>query len=145
MLGKTGEHDRNGVVLLITAVFSLAVLAFVFFLIRGSMATPTYTVDGRTLTISGQFGVELNLEGTSVTHVFARLPEIETRTNGAAVGTVKKGTFKINGAKAYMNVMDENAADYILITDQDGYAYYIACETTEETDALYDQITAALG
>ncbi|HWQ58599.1 MAG TPA: hypothetical protein VN540_06225 [Clostridia bacterium] len=109
------------------------------------MSKPTYTVAEHTLTISGQYGVQIDLEGAAVTHEFTRLPEAEMKTDGAAIGTIQKGTFQLNGTKVYLNIMDTNASDYLLIRDGEGYGYYIVCETPEETEALYEEIMDQVG
>jgi flagellar basal body-associated protein FliL len=143
--GKTGgKTSRSDVVLLIAAIFIIAVTAFVFFLLRASKAAPTYTVADHTLTISGQYGAVIDLEGADAALESGGLPETETRTNGAAIGSIAKGYYRLDGAEVYLNVMDTAASEYIRITDRSGYKFYIICATPEETAALYAQIEAAL-
>jgi len=113
---------------------------FVIWLISGSKATPSYTFTENVLNVSGQFGTDINLGGASVSRETTRLPEPETRTNGAAISNILKGQFKLNGEKVYLNIMDKTAASYILITANDGSKSYINCATAEETSALYQEI-----
>ncbi len=116
-------------------------LGFVFFLIRGSYAKPSYSFSNNTLTITGQFGAQIDLLGATVTHEHNQVPATEVRTNGAAIGNIEKGYFKIGSSGVYMNVMDKTAPDSILITDKNGSKYYINCASSEETDNLYKEIS----
>jgi hypothetical protein len=69
----------------------------------------------------------------------------EEHTNGAAIGYIEKGYFIMSGSKVYLNVMDEYASNYILITDRNGSKYYINCSSPEETTNLYNEILAQKG
>jgi len=122
-----------GFILILTAVFML-------YLIDESKATPDYTFSGNTLTISGMFGTDIDLTDATVTHELTVIPDPGTRTNGAAVGNILKGSFKMDGEKVYLNIMDKTAASYILITDSDGAQYYVNCKTIADTAALYQEI-----
>lgn len=123
------------------AIISVLVLGFVFFLIYGSYAKPSYTFSGNHLTISGQYGVTINLSEASAVHELSQVPATERKTNGAAIGKVEKGYFRISGSDVYLNVMDENASNYILITDKGGAKYYINCASSDETNNLYNKIS----
>lgn len=124
------------VVLAMTAVFVITLLT------TGSKAKPEYTFTENVLTISGQFGTDISLSGAGVAQETTLLPEPETRTNGAAIGNIYKGKFKLNGGKVYLNIMDKTIPSYILITANDGSKYYINCTTAEETAALCQEILA---
>jgi hypothetical protein len=137
-LGNNKRHNTIGVA--VNIIIAVLTVGFVYFLIQGSFAKPSYSFSGNNLTISGQYGVKINLSGAVVAHELTQVPTTETRTNGAAIGKIEKGYFKISGSKVYLNVMDENAPNYILITDKNGSKYYINCASTEETNNLYKEI-----
>lgn len=134
---------KTNIIVAILVVIVLAMTAgFVIWLLAGSKAKPDFTFTENVLNISGQFRTDISLSGASVTQETTLLPEPETRTNGAAIGNILKGKFKLNGESVYLNIMDKTAASYILITAADGSKYYINCETSAETAALYQEILA---
>lgn len=122
-------------------VIVVVVAGFMCFSIMGSYSKPSYSVSNNSLTIQGQYGVKIDLSGAAVAHILSQVPATETKTNGAAIGNIKKGYFKISGTEVYLNVMDENESDYILITGRDGSKYFINCSTSEETNNLYNEIS----
>lgn len=115
-------------------------LVVVIFLIQGSLAKPSYSFANNNFTISGQYGVTINLSGATVNHELSQVPTTEMKTNGSGIGKVEKGYFKISGSEVYCNVMDKDASGYILITDKQGSKYYINCASSEETTDLYNKI-----
>ena len=145
MRAKNRKYDDTGKVFGISAVITIIVLSFVGVILVRSVSKPSYTFSGNELTISGQYHVMIDLSDAGISHAFSRIPSPELRTNGASIGGIKKGYYRIDGEKAYMNIMDATAENYILITDQNNDRYYINCRTTEETDALYDEIMSQIG
>ncbi len=135
VLSKTIVGGTIGVIIL------MITFGFVYYLIQGSYAKPTYSFSNSNLVISGQFGVTIDLSGATVIQEHSQVPTTETKTNGAAIGNIEKGYFKIVGTKVYRNVMDKSISNYILITDKNGSKYYINCASSEETDNLYIEIT----
>lgn len=132
---------KTNVIVTILVVVVLAMTAvFVISLLAGSKAKPEYTFTENVLNISGQFGADISLSDVEVRQETTLLPEPESKTNGAGIGNIYKGQFKLNGEKVYLNIMDKTAASYILITANDGSKYYINCATPEETSALYQEI-----
>ena len=129
------------VVAVVGAAILVITFGFVYFLIQGSYAKPTYSFSSNKLIISGQYGVKINLSGATVTHVLSRVPATPIHTNGAAIGNIEKGYFKLESLDVYLNVMDENALNYILITDSNGSEYYINCASPVETNNLYNEIS----
>lgn len=136
------KTPNKKVSIIVGGIISVVVLGFLIFFIIGSYSKPSYTFSGNNLTISGQYGVTINLSGATVTHELTPVPTTETKTNGAAIGTIEKGYFKISGSEVYLNVMDENASSYILIISKSGSKYYINCASSEETNNLYNEISA---
>lgn len=124
------------VVVILTITFGI-----IYSIIQGSYAKPTYSFSNNDLIISGQYGVKINLSGATVTHEFSQVPATPIHTNGSAIGNIEKGYFKLGSLKVYLNVMDKNALNYILITDSNGSNYYINCTSPVETNNLFDEIS----
>jgi hypothetical protein len=134
---------KTNIIVAILVVVILAMTAvFVISLLAGSKAKPAYTFNGSVMNISGQFGIDIDLSGASVTQETTLLPKPESKTNGAGIGNIYKGNFQLNGEKVYLNIIDKTVASYILITSNDGSKYYINCATLVETSALYQEILA---
>ncbi len=136
------SKKSNIIVAILTVVLLVMTAGFVIWLMAGSKAKPAYAFEGNVMTISGQFGTDISLSGAGVTQETTRLPEPESKTNGAGIGNIYKGRFKLNGESVYLNIMDKTAASYILITAADGSKYYINCETVIKTSALCQEILA---
>jgi hypothetical protein len=135
------KSSKSVVGVVVVVIIVVVTLGFVYFLIQGSFAKPTYSFSNNSLIITGQYGVEIDLSETTLIHQLSLLPPTEAKTNGAAIGEIKRGYFKINGSKVYLNIMDKSASNYILITDKDGSKYYINCASPEETNNLYNEIS----
>jgi hypothetical protein len=133
-------NKKVGLRSIISIFIFVVALAVVIFLIQGSLAKSSYSFANNNLTISGQFGVTINLSGATANHELSKVPTTETKTNGSAIGKIEKGNFKINGSEVYLNVMDKDASGYILITDKQGSKYYINCASSDETTKLYNDI-----
>lgn len=143
-LGNSKFQNKTAGIIAGLVIFVI-VGGFVCFTIMGSFAKPTYSVSKNSLTISGQYGVKIDLSGAAAAHILSQVPATETKTNGASIGNIEKGYFKISGTEVYCNVMDKNQSDYILITGKDGSKYYINCSTSVETNNLYNQISSKSG
>ncbi len=134
-------NDRLSNRKILVGVVVVIIFGSLFFLIHGSYARPSYSFSGNNLTISGQYGVKINLSGATVTHELRQVPATPIHTNGAAIGKIEKGYFELGSLDVYLNIMDENASDYILITDSNSSNYYINCALPEETNNLYNEIS----
>ncbi len=134
--------QRNTFIGIVSGVVILVItFGLMYFLIQGSYAKPTYSFSSNKLIISGQYGVKINLSGATVTHELSLVPATPIHTNGAAIGNIEKGYFKLGNLKVYLNIMDQNASNYILITDSNGSEYYINCASPVETNKLFDEIS----
>lgn len=140
-LGNKKVQIKTFVGIVSVAVILVITFGFMYFLIQGSYAKPTYSFLSNKLIISGQYGVKINLSGATVTHELSRVPATPIHTNGAAIGNIEKGYFKLGSLEVYLNVMDKNASNYILITDSSGSEYYINCASPVETNNLFDEIS----
>ncbi len=142
MRANKSKYDNQGMGFIIGAIITIVTLSFAGILILRSFAKPTYTFSGNELTVSGQYQVTIDLSGANISHELSRIPSPETRTNGAAIGGIQKGYFRLDGLKVYLNIMDNTAENYILIIDRNNGRYYINCKTPEETNALYEEIAS---
>ena len=138
---KVSKQTAAVIIILITVNLVMSAV-FVIWMLNGSKAKPEYTFTDQFLKISAQFGAKIDLGGAEVVQETIPIPESVTRSSGAEIGKILKGNFKLNGEKVYLNIMDQTASSYILITAADGDKYYINCTTTEETAALYQEILA---
>jgi len=136
------SKKTNVIVTILTVVLLAMTAGFVFWLLQGSKAAPSYTFNGSVMTISGQFGTDIDLAGAAASLEETPIRDPETRTNGAAIGNIRKGRFQMNGESVYLNIMDKTAPSYILITAADGSKYYINCASLDDSSALYQEILA---
>ena len=137
IIGMKGKGRNIFIVAIIVIVGG-----FLFFDIYGSFAKPSYSFSGNNLSISGQYDVKINLSGAAAAHLLHQVPATPVHTNGAAIGSTEKGYFTLSDSTVYLNIMDENTQDYILITDRGGSKYYINCASPKETDELFKKVSA---
>lgn len=137
---RNNKMENRNIRTIAGIIIVVVVVGFVSFLELGSYAKPSYLFLKNEFTLSGQYGVKINLLGATIRHELEEVPTTQTRTNGAAIGKIEKGYFKISGSEVYMNIMDEYTSNYILITEKNGRKYYINCVSSEETTRLYDKI-----
>lgn len=139
------KGDSQEKAFIIGAIITIITLSFVGIVILRSFAKPSYTFSGNELTVSGQYHTAIDLTDAEISHELSRIPSLEARTNGSSIGGIKKGYFRLDGAKVYLNIMDATAENYILITDRNSDRYYINCKTPEETNDFYDEIIGQIG
>jgi hypothetical protein len=125
-------------------VITLAVIAVVAFLMNRDSKPAEYRIGDGKLTISCTFGVAVPLSEISAPELTETAPEVRSKTNGSGIGTVSKGEFLLSDGSAARLYIDSAVPPFIRFT-QGGRVFYINAGTAETTQALYDELLAALG
>ena len=131
----TGSPKMKRISMGVTVVTLIGAGIIVYFSIQ-----PTkFNVDSEAFEISGMYGDKISWEEISEIQLVNELPEIAIRSNGASVGSIRKGNFKFkNGEKAKLFV-DRSVPAFITFTWNDEL-YYLNKSTVDETEKLYEDM-----
>jgi hypothetical protein len=115
----------------------------VFIMMLGDSKPSSFELKDGNLVIGGSFGVSVPLSGISGLGLADIPPKIETKTDGAGLGTVYKGEFTLDGGVKARLYYDALKPPFITFSSG-GTVFYINAATPEETQALYQQLEDAL-
>lgn len=145
--GNTKNPDgttKKGTKVLIGAVIGFLVLVMVgvstLFIFSSKHAE--YSIQGEVLKISGLYGEEIRLSEIEEIIIKDQMPEIQTKNNGSALGSIKKGYFKlkdIGQAKLFLN--SENPP--VIFMDVKSGFLILNTSEPEKTQELYELLLAA--
>jgi len=139
---KTSRVEPKNRSKLIALISGLAVLVlaagFVVYLVVGSERPPVYTINDTTLKISAQFGESVPLSDITGVGLSSVMPGNLLKTDGAAIGTVLRGTFQSDSGSVKIYV-DTSKPPFIYITTKNGLVI-INDQTAEKTQALYREL-----
>ena len=127
-----------------TIIIAIAVIVTIAFMMNRDSQPAEYTLEDARLTISCSFGVSVPLDEIEGLMLTETAPEIETKTNGASIGSVHKGEYRLaDGSDAHLYI--DTSIPLFIRFSQGDTLYYLNAESLEATQSLYDKIAAALG
>lgn len=130
---------------IVVAVIIVAAAIIIVTSMMGRDSKPAaYSIEDGGLIISCSFGVSVPLDEIEGLTLTETAPEIASRTNGAGIGSMQKGEYRLADGSDARLYADTSLPLFIRFTQGDR-VYYLNAENTEATQALYDEITAALG
>lgn len=124
--------------------FTILILIGVLSLLFYGMKPATISFDKNQLTISGMYGVTIERALIENVQLLDTIPEIKMRTNGFAMGSVRKGWFRLEGWGRCKLIIHGNKAPYIFIEDSNGGITLFKYLDTEKTKEAYDEIVLQL-
>jgi len=120
----------------------LAVLGLVGFLFIDTAREKEIVFEADRLVIPGVFGATVSRDQVESVTLVERIPKVLYRTNGASVGHIRLGLFKLEGVeKAHLTVMDKDNPPFVLIASNNR-ALYINFAQKEKTLQLFEEIRA---
>lgn len=128
----------------VTIIIAVAVIATVALMMNRDSQPAEFSLRDGQLVISCSFGVSVPLEEIAGLELTETVPEIDTRTNGASVGCVHKGEYKLAGGNPARLYIDASVPPFIRFTQGDT-VFYISAGNAEATRALYADLLAAAG
>jgi len=145
--GNTREPDgtmKTGTKVLIGVVVGFLVLtmAGVGTLLYFSNKPAEYSIQDGTMRIGGLYGEEIKLSDIVSITLKEQIPEIQFKNNGSALGSQKKGYFKlkdIGKAKLFVNT---NKPPFIFVNVKSGLRILNTNEPAE-TEKLYEKLLEA--
>lgn len=126
---------------IVSILLAFIPIVFTLVIILKSVQEPDIEMDSinKQVEISGGlYGKTIDIDQDTVIQIVEPI-EITQKTNGAAIGHIKRGYFKLeDDSKVYLNLGDSRQ-DWIAITDDEN-KYYINLKDEDDTLALYEQL-----
>lgn len=127
--------------ILTAAILILAGIVVGILMFSGSKPAQ-YTIQNGVLNISGMYGEKVNINNISSLELKDTVPEIITRTNGSAIGTMDKGYFKLNDIGDAKLFIDKSKPPFIYIKT-DSKTIILNCKDSKQTEELYSKLDDA--
>lgn len=141
---KFDHNKHNKLQLLFIITFLLIVAGCVIYNIISDSQTAEITLAEGKISIDGSYGVSKPVQDIKNISLTDSLPEISFRSNGLAIGSIRKGHFRLkNGETCTLFIVSGNSP-YIRITPLTGETIYINLDTPEDTREKYKELNEAL-
>ncbi|KLU64467.1 hypothetical protein DEAC_c36690 [Desulfosporosinus acididurans] len=124
------------------AIITVLAMSGVGTLMYFSNKQASYTIQGGTLKISGEYGEVIKLSDIAGIAIKDQIPEIRLKTNGSGLGSMLKGYFKLKGIGQAKLFVDTQKPPFIFINAKSGLRI-VNTEEPSETDILYKKLLEA--
>jgi hypothetical protein len=122
----------------------VAVAVVLIIMMSGDSKPAAYEIKDGELVITCSFGVSVPLNEITSLELTEDAPQIATKTNGAGIGSMQKGEYKLqDGSKARLYIDDE-MPPFIRFVQGDTI-FYLNSDSPEATQTLFDELSAAVG
>lgn len=135
---KTGTKVLVGVVV----GFLVLIMAGVGTLLYFSNIPAEYFIQEGTLKISGLYGEEIKITDIVSITIKEEIPEIQFKSNGSALGSVKKGYFKLKDIGQAKLFVDSRKPPFIFVNVKSGLRI-LGTKEPAETEKLYEKLLEA--
>ncbi|ETA79144.1 DUF3784 domain-containing protein [Youngiibacter fragilis] len=123
---------------ILAASFTLVIVIGIGILFLTTIKESSVAIEGDSVKVSGIFGRSIPLGDIEDIRIVETLPVVTMRTNGAAIGSVLKGRFKLVGANRAYLYLYKSGGPYILIETLD-YPVYL---NFRDDKTLYNTMVA---
>jgi len=135
---------RSKIVLGGTVAFLVIVFIGIGILLYQGQQAPVYTVSSSSLEISAIYGETLNFKDIKALSISDKLPEIQMKTNGSALGSILKGYFLMEDLGEVRLFLNADVPPYITIVTAEETIILNTGET-DKTKALYTELEKGTG
>jgi hypothetical protein len=133
MKQKTLGMIVGGAIVVIVAVF-------VFLLFSSTNKETEVSIQNGTITFSGQYGASYSLADLVEVQKVDSIPTILARTNGAAIGEIKKGNFTVDGLGTCRLYVMSAAGPYLILKFKTN-TVIVNFKDAQKTETLYTSLT----
>ncbi len=123
----------------IGAFVLLAVLVFVVGLFVTGFKEDKLIFNVEKIELQGRYGEELSPSKVRSIELVKQLPNIIIKTNGFALGSIKKGYFKTDEGEIIKVILNTDAKPYILLTMESGKKIYFSSKE-KSNKQLYKEL-----
>lgn len=113
-IGQYKKTNRIGIVILLFTLFGVIFLLFLGF------QEDRLLIDGDQIVIEGFYGERLQFKDIDTVLLFNTKPEIAFKSNGFALGEIKKGYFKTKSGEEIKLILNSSQSPMILIVKKSG-------------------------
>ncbi|KAA5549039.1 DUF3784 domain-containing protein [Adhaeribacter rhizoryzae] len=129
-IGFNTRSNKVGIYILIgTLIFVIGLLGF-------GLKENKLNINATAIAFSGSYGETLTPSEIQSIELVNQLPKITFKTNGLALGKVKKGYFKTGTGEIVTLILNADNKPYILVTKSDGEKIYFSAKQTSNTSLL---------
>lgn len=133
-----GRNSRWQNVGLIVMAGALIFVTGVFY--TGLRESRIVLTDGE-ITLTGSYGETLRAAAIERVELVTGLPEITLKTNGFALGKVRKGYFKTDDGTIVKLILNKDQSSYLLLTKADHSMIYFSAKDTSNEQVFNDMKT----
>lgn len=128
---------------LIGLIIFLGVAIFLFMLINGTKKETEVIIQGNQIAFKGQYGVTDNFEEITDIQLKNDIPAIGMKVNGAGLGEIMKGDFKVEGLGICRLFVHSEKGPFIYMM-VDGKYTIINFKDSAKTMAIYEELKKAI-
>lgn len=134
------QKTKRQIIITYTAIISMMILlGLILFDFNNILIDNEIKIENNKLEITGDYGCEIDLKDIESITLENKIPEISSKTNGAALEIIKKGYFNTKENQNVKLLINSNKKPIILITTKDKKnIYYSAKEKSNEE--IYNEI-----
>lgn len=141
---KFDHNKRNVWQLVFIITFLLVVAGSVVYSIRSDSGVPEITLTSGKLSVSGIYGMDLPVQDIRSISLTDTLPALSYRSNGLAVGHVRKGHFRQKDGQTCTLFLVTDQRPFIRITPSAGETVYLNLDTPVATRRKYEELSKKL-
>lgn len=125
---------------LTTTLIACVIAMIILYIFIDATNEKEILIDGDTLKIPGMFGTEIKLNEVQDVQLLEKIPKILFKINGASIGKISLGVFKVEGVeKAHLMLMDNKTPPFAFIRTKTHH-YYLNSEDKEKTNQTFSRI-----
>ncbi len=134
------KTKKQNILTYLAMLSMLIVLGFIILEFNITLKDNEITIENNKLNISGDYGCEINLNKIKSITLENKIPEITSKTNGAALEVIKKGYFNTKENQNVKLIINSNQKPIILITTKDDKKIFYSAKEKSNKE-IYNIIT----
>lgn len=131
--GSSSQWNKIGLYVLV------ATLILVVGLLAMGFRENKVIISTNNIEFQGSYGEILNASEIQSVALVDHLPKITSKTNGFAMGSIKKGYFKTNKGENVKLILNTESKAYLLVTKKNGDKIYFSAKEKPSLD-LYNEL-----
>jgi hypothetical protein len=123
----------------VLVIVLVATLIFVVGLFFQGFKEDQLTFDPEKVEFHGSYGEEISISEIRSVELADQLPNIVRKTNGFALGVIRKGYFKTKEGEQVKLILNSDRQPYLLLTKMDATKIYFSVKEGSNED-VYDEL-----
>lgn len=131
--------NRNTLAIVLGLGIVLIAGALVFTMMRGTNKETEVSVHNGAITFAGQYDASYSLNDLVDVRLQDSIPEVTYKVNGASIGEVKKGDFKVEGLGTCRLYVHTSSGPYLILQFKTA-TVIVNFKDAQKTQALYQSL-----